>query len=165
MYEHARLPVSPQRFNIAGYCLAAQARHGRSQDGTDHRGRGVGSGGYRELDLMVRRLAGGLGALGLPPGERLMIRMDNDLEYILTFFAALAAGLVPLPSSAALTSEEAEFLLADPKLRCLPFRMIFHSRMPSRPRCGSCARSTSPSSPDPAIRLTTPTPPPRITVS
>jgi acyl-CoA synthetase (AMP-forming)/AMP-acid ligase II len=42
-----------------------------------------------------------------------MIRMDNDLPYILTFFAALAAGLVPLPSSAALTGEEAEFLLED----------------------------------------------------
>ena len=37
----------------------------------------------------------------------------NDLPYILTFFAALAAGLVPLPSSAALTGEEAEFLLED----------------------------------------------------
>ena len=68
---------------------------------------------YAEIDLAVRRLAGGLRALGLSPGSRLMIRMDNDLPYILTFFAALAAGLVPLPSSAALTSEEAEFLLAD----------------------------------------------------
>jgi acyl-coenzyme A synthetase/AMP-(fatty) acid ligase len=42
-----------------------------------------------------------------------MIRMDNDLPYILTFFGALAAGIVPLPSSAALTGEEAEFLLVD----------------------------------------------------
>jgi acyl-coenzyme A synthetase/AMP-(fatty) acid ligase len=42
-----------------------------------------------------------------------MIRMENDLSYILTFFGALAAGVVPLPSSASLTSEEAEFLLAD----------------------------------------------------
>jgi acyl-coenzyme A synthetase/AMP-(fatty) acid ligase len=115
MYEHARLPVSPQRFNIAGYCLAAQAATWPEKTALII----AGGGGrqrrwsYRELDLMVRLLAGGLGALGLPPGERLMIRMDNDLEYILTFFAALAAGLVPLPSSAALTSEEAEFLLAD----------------------------------------------------
>jgi acyl-coenzyme A synthetase/AMP-(fatty) acid ligase len=115
MNEHARLPLPPRRFNIARYCLAAQAL-----TWADRTALIIAGGGdrqrrwsYRELDLMVRRLAGGLTMLGLPAGERLMIRMDNDLEYILTFFAALAAGLVPLPSSAALTSEEAEFLLAD----------------------------------------------------
>ncbi|MBK8175793.1 MAG: acyl-CoA synthetase [Rhodospirillales bacterium] len=68
---------------------------------------------YSEIDTLVRRLAGGLRAMGLPRGARLMIRMDNDVWYIVTFFAALAAGLVPLPSSSALTSAEAEFLLVD----------------------------------------------------
>jgi acyl-coenzyme A synthetase/AMP-(fatty) acid ligase len=105
----------PARFNIARYCLAANAvampyktalivdsGRGEARRWT-----------YGDLDRAVRRLAGGLGRLGLAPGERLMIRMDNDVPYILTFFAALAAGLVPLPSSAALTGKEAEFLLTD----------------------------------------------------
>jgi acyl-coenzyme A synthetase/AMP-(fatty) acid ligase len=109
------LPPPPERFNIARYCLAEHAV-GRPDKtalivagGADLQRRWS----YSELDLMVRRLGGGLRTLGLSPGERLMIRMDNDLEYILTFFGALAAGLVPLPSSAVLTGEEAEFLLAD----------------------------------------------------
>ncbi len=114
-----QLPVvadpPPDHFNIARYCLAAPATAHPEKtaliiagdDGETRRW------SYGELELMVRRLAGGLGRLGLPPGARLMIRMDNGLPYILTFFAAFAAGLVPLPSSAVLTGEEAEFLLAD----------------------------------------------------
>ena len=110
-------PLSPPpvRFNIARYCLAANAAAMPDKTalivdsgvGEDRRW------SYGEFDRAVRRLAGGLGRLGLAPGERLMIRMDNDVPYILTFFAALAAGLVPLPSAAALTGEEAEFLLTD----------------------------------------------------
>lgn len=74
---------------------------------------------YLQIETAVLRLAGALGKLGLPYGERLMIRMDNDVGYVLTFFAAMAAGLVPLPSSAALTAEEAEFLLTDSAARAL----------------------------------------------
>ena len=105
----------PNRFNIARYCLAEPARR--------HPGKTAliiaGDGGrerrwnYAELDHAVRRLAGGLLEAGARPGERLMIRMDNDLPYLLAFFAGFAAGLVALPSSAALTADEADFLLGD----------------------------------------------------
>ena len=113
--NHCLLSTPPGQFNIARCCLAAQAAAHPNKTGLIVAGDGNRQRrwSYGELDLMVRRLAGGLRALGLTMGERLMIRMDNDLEYILTFFAALASGLVPLPSSAALTGEEAEFLLAD----------------------------------------------------
>ena len=105
----------PDRFNIARYCLSEPARR--------HPGKTAliiaGDGGaerrwsYADLDLAVRRLAGGLLAAGAKPGDRLMIRMDNDLPYLLAFFAGFAAGLVSFPSSAALTAGEAEFLLED----------------------------------------------------
>ncbi len=105
----------PERINITGHCLAEPARRHPDKtaliivgdEGREQRW------SYRDLDLAVRRLAGGLLRSGARPGERLMIRMGNDLPYLLTFFAGLAAGLVPLPSSAALTGEEAEFLLGD----------------------------------------------------
>lgn len=105
----------PDRFNLARYCLAAQAAAFPDKTaliiaGADAPARRWS---YGEIDAMVRRLAGGLQALGLPAGARTMIRTDNDLPYILAFFASMAAGYVPLPSSAALTGEEAEFLLTD----------------------------------------------------
>ena len=104
----------PPRLNIARYCIAAQAAQHPDKTALIVAGLGAPQRlSYGALDLAVRRLAGGLHRLGLPQGARLMIRMDNDTPYIVTFFAALAAGLVPLPSAAALTSEEAEFLLAD----------------------------------------------------
>lgn len=68
---------------------------------------------YRQLDEAVRRTAAGLRRLGLEPGARIMIRMGNTSDYALMFFGAIAAGAVPLPSSAQLTEEEADFLLAD----------------------------------------------------
>lgn len=112
MTEQPALP--PEHFNIARYCLLAATTMPdktaliiAGADGEAARWT------YGELELMVRRLAGGLGRLNLPPGSRLMIRMDNGIAYVLTFFAAFAAGLVPLPSSAALTGEEAAFLLED----------------------------------------------------
>ncbi len=68
---------------------------------------------YGALDLAVRSIAAGLLAEGFKPGQRLMIRMPNTSDYALVFFGALAAGLVPLPSSSQLTESEAAFLLED----------------------------------------------------
>lgn len=115
----------PDRFNLARYCLQPAAR-----DWPDKLALvvvsdpAVGDAGlecwtYRELELAVRRLASGLGSLGLTPGSRVMLRMGNTSDYALLFFAAIAAGLVPLPSSAQLTEGEADFLLADAEVSVL----------------------------------------------
>ena len=109
----------PVRFNMAQYCLAAAAHatpdkvalivvsdaHAPATEAEQWT--------YRQLDSAVRRTAAGLRQLGVPPGARVMIRMGNTSDYALMFFGAIAAGAVPLPSSAQLTEEEADFLLAD----------------------------------------------------
>jgi len=74
---------------------------------------------YAELDLAVRRLAAGFSSLGLPPGARIVIRRGNDLSYVLSFFAAIAAGYVALPSSAQLTDEEIAHLVRDSQASAL----------------------------------------------
>ncbi|CAK0742925.1 AMP-dependent synthetase and ligase [uncultured Gammaproteobacteria bacterium] len=108
-------PSPPARINIARHCLTDHAHSQPDKTALIIAGPGGSERrwSYAELDLAVRRLAGGLLALGARPGDRLMIRMDNDLPYVLAFFAGLAAGLISFPSSAALTEEEAEFLLED----------------------------------------------------
>ncbi len=111
--------LPPVRFNMARYCLASAARatpdkvalivasdaHAPAEETERWT--------YAQLDEAVRRVAAGLRQLGLEPGARLMIRMGNTSDYALLFFGAIAAGCVPLPSSAQLTEEEADFLLAD----------------------------------------------------
>lgn len=49
---------------------------------------------YRELDREVSRLASGLLALGLQPGDRVGIWSPNRLEWVLTQFATARAGLI-----------------------------------------------------------------------
>ena len=104
----------PARFNLARYCLAENARAQPERVALTV----VGDAGalrltYRELDDEVRRMAAGLQALGLPRGARAMIRMGNEANAALAYFAVIAAGHVALLASSQLTFEEADFLRED----------------------------------------------------
>lgn len=68
---------------------------------------------FAEIENAVLRIAAALRAAGLEPGARIMIRLENTSTYALLFFAAIAAGYVPLPTSSQLTDREAAFLLQD----------------------------------------------------
>ena len=111
--------LPPARFNMARYCLQAAVRATPDKVAlivvSDAHAPVVEAEcwTYRQLDDAVRRTAAGLHGLGLEPGARVMIRMGNTSDYALLFFGSIAAGCVPLPSSAQLTEEEADFLLAD----------------------------------------------------
>jgi acyl-coenzyme A synthetase/AMP-(fatty) acid ligase len=104
----------PARLNLARYCLAENARTQPKKTAITI----IGDDGalrftHGELDDKTRRLAAGLAALGLPRGARVMIRMGNEANAALAYFAAIAAGYVALLASAQLTFEEATFLCAD----------------------------------------------------
>lgn len=115
----------PARFNMARYCLSQAASTMPDKlalivvSNLDDSDAGVERWTYAQIDDAVRRVAAGLLDQGLMPGTRIMIRMGNTSDYALLFFGALAAGLVPLPSSAQLTEEEADFLLKDADARVL----------------------------------------------
>ncbi|GJD98205.1 acyl-CoA synthetase [Methylobacterium isbiliense] len=114
---HARPPDSPPpaRFNAARYCLEANARTHPDKPALILVGDGDRAEvlSFGEVDRAVRAVAAGLLDLGLNPGSRVMIRMGNDADYAIVYFAALAAGLVAQPSSPQLTAAEAAFLLRD----------------------------------------------------
>jgi acyl-coenzyme A synthetase/AMP-(fatty) acid ligase len=107
--------LPPERFNLARYCL-----DGRNAEktalivtGTETR-----AWTYGEIEDLVLRIGEGLRREGLEPGDRLLMRMGNSLDYALTFFAANAIGAVPVPLSSMLTTFEVDRLIADctPKL-------------------------------------------------
>ncbi|MCJ2131923.1 acyl-CoA synthetase [Methylobacterium sp. E-045] len=103
----------PARFNAARHCLAENAR--LRPDKTALIMAGAEGGAFHltfaEADRAVRGIAAGLLSLGLRRGDRVMIRMGNEADYVLVYFGALAAGLVALPSSPQLTPAEAAFLM------------------------------------------------------
>ncbi|UWQ17560.1 class I adenylate-forming enzyme family protein [Jannaschia sp. M317] len=54
----------------------------------------------------VEARAGGFRARALPQGARILLRLGNTPDFPITYLAACAAGLVPVPTSAQLTASE-----------------------------------------------------------
>src|ERR1700730_14679249 len=80
---------------------------------------------FGELDLAVERVARGLIACGLKPGERIGIWAPNCAEWILTMFAAARAGLVLVNINPAYRSTELKFALRLVGCRALVFAPRF----------------------------------------
>jgi fatty-acyl-CoA synthase len=71
---------------------------------------------YADLRHQVDRLAAGLIALGLKPGERIGIWSPNRIEWILTLYAAAKAGLILVNINPAYRLAELEYALN--KVQC-----------------------------------------------
>lgn len=117
----------PSPFNLAAYVLAAGACV------PDKVALSLISPGAREdwsfeaLIAAVRGTATGLLAAGLKPGDKVLMRLGNTPDFPLAYLGALAAGLVAVPTSAALTEEEVarivktldpQAVLRDPAVAC-----------------------------------------------
>lgn len=96
----------PDPFNLAAYVLAAADRTpdkialqivGRS---------GAERWSYAALAGAVRGIGTGLLAAGLTPGDRVLLRLGNTVDFPLAFLGAIAVGLVPIPTSSQLTAPE-----------------------------------------------------------
>src|SRR5580658_10628159 len=80
---------------------------------------------FAELDRAVERVARGLVACGLEPGERIGIWAPNCLEWLLTLFGAARAGLVLVNINPAYRTSELEFALRLVGCRALIFAPRF----------------------------------------
>ncbi|MEU7810885.1 AMP-binding protein [Pseudonocardia sp. NPDC049154] len=74
---------------------------------------------YAELDTRANRLAQGLLAHGLAPGDRVAVWLGNRIEYVETYLACARAGLVVVPLNIRFTAGEAWFVLDDSGTRAL----------------------------------------------
>lgn len=120
----------PTPFNMAAYVLAhadaqpeklAMAILGR--DDTE-------SWTYGALQKAVLGTASGLLAAGLAPGAHVLLRLANTVDFPIAYLGAIAAGLVPVPTSSQLTAPELAtvtkqiapaLVLQDPGLPAPPF--------------------------------------------
>ena len=74
---------------------------------------------YDELTAEVRRVAGGLVAIGVRPEERVLLCMTDDVELATGVLAAMYVGAVAVPSSTMLTGGELGRLVTDSRARVL----------------------------------------------
>ena len=60
---------------------------------------------YGEINAMANRLARFLLAQGVAPGDRVVLLLENSLQYVASYYGALKAGGVAVPLNCELKSE------------------------------------------------------------
>jgi len=99
----------PPRFNFAAHLLARNAvRPEKLAYVDDQRQLSYGA-----LARRVRQVAGGLADLGLARGDRMLLALEDCVDWPALFLGALHAGVVPVAVSTILQPDEYAFLLAD----------------------------------------------------
>jgi len=74
---------------------------------------------YGEFADRVARLAGGLRARGLDPGDRVLLSLENCGEFFEQLFGCWAAGLCAVPANARLHPREVEYIAENSGARLL----------------------------------------------
>lgn len=99
-------PPCPTPFNLADHALwsaeAAEDKIALAVMGPARAERWS----YGRLRAAVLGMAGGLQAMDLPMGARILLRLDNSPAFPVAFLGAIAAGHVPVPTAAGLTPGE-----------------------------------------------------------
>jgi len=96
----------PTPFNLAAHVLAGADRHPDRIALQIVGLTGAERWSYVRLAAAVGGVGTGLLALGLIPGDRVLLRLGNSLAFPLAYLGCIAAGLVPVPTSAQLTAPE-----------------------------------------------------------
>src|SRR6476659_540518 len=68
---------------------------------------------YAQLWDGAARVAGGLRACGIRPGERVALRLPNGADWVVAFFGAQLAGAVAVPVNTRFSNTEVEYVVAD----------------------------------------------------
>lgn len=113
IFDHGPPPPCPAPFNLAAYVLSrARALRGKtslaviSPEGADEWT-------YADLEAAVLGTASGFIDLGLRPGDRLLMRLGNCVEFPICYLAALAIDVIPIPTSSLLTEPEVTRIAED----------------------------------------------------
>ena len=68
---------------------------------------------FRELDALSNRVANGLVAIGVTPGDRVGLFGPNCWEWLVSYYGIAKAGAVVNPLSSMLTADEVQYAVTD----------------------------------------------------
>lgn len=102
----------PALFNLAAHVLAAGAADPDKIALSILRASGAERWSYARLIAAVRGTATGLLQAGLVPGDIVVMRLGNTVEFPIAYLGAIAAGIVPVPTSSQLTEREVAKILS-----------------------------------------------------
>ncbi|MCX7559858.1 class I adenylate-forming enzyme family protein [Sulfitobacter sp. F26204] len=102
----------PDPFNLAAYVLQAGTETPDKTALSILSTEGCSDLSYAALIAAVRGTATGLLGENLSPGDIVLMRLGNTPDFPIAYLGALAAGLVPVPTAAALTADEVVRIIA-----------------------------------------------------
>lgn len=82
---------------------------------------------WAQIDHEVDALAAGLLQRGVRAGDRIAMLCGNSVEFVVSYFAILRAGLIAVPLNPAYTAPEVAVLLADSGARIMLFAQPLHT--------------------------------------
>lgn len=106
LFDQGPPPPCPSPFNLAASVLGRAGTLGEKTALAVIAPGSVETWTYRELEAAVRGVATGLLREGLEPGDRLLMRLGNSVDFPICFLAAIAIDVIPVPASALLTKSE-----------------------------------------------------------
>ncbi|WP_299416911.1 class I adenylate-forming enzyme family protein [uncultured Sulfitobacter sp.] len=109
VFDHGPPPPCPAPFNMAAHVLG---HADMAPDKIALSILGVEEWTYAALKAAVLGTATGLLQAGAKPGARILMRLGNTIDFPIAYLGALAAGLVPVPTAAALTAREVAPMIA-----------------------------------------------------
>jgi acyl-coenzyme A synthetase/AMP-(fatty) acid ligase len=133
IFDQGPPPPCPTPFNLAAYVLGEAKRHGSKIALEVISPLGSERWSYAKLEAAVLGTASGFLSAGLRPGDRLLMRLGNSVEFPICYLAALAADIIPVPTSSLLTAPEVTRLAED-----ISPRLIVAEEglaVPAEPRC------------------------------
>lgn len=113
VFDHGPPPPCPQPFNLAAHVLRRASdlpgKVALSVLGPE----GADDWTFARLEAAVRGTGTGLLQAGLNPGDIVLMRLGNTVEFPIAYLGAIAAGIVPVPTSSQLTAPETAKMIAD----------------------------------------------------
>ncbi|OSQ45755.1 class I adenylate-forming enzyme family protein [Marivita geojedonensis] len=111
VFDNGQWPPCPQDFNLTAHVLAAADRLPDKIALAVVKPTGAQRWSYDRLRSAILGTATGFLQSGLSPGDRLLMRVGNSVEFPVAYLAAIAVGIAPIPTSSQLTEPEVQVLI------------------------------------------------------
>lgn len=98
-----------QEFNFAQYLIALNLHRPQKVAFIDD----DESLNYGDLADRISRTAGGLSQLGINPGERVLLILQDSNDFPVAFLGAIYAGIVPIPVNTLMTEQDYQYFIED----------------------------------------------------
>ncbi|WP_299741674.1 class I adenylate-forming enzyme family protein [uncultured Tateyamaria sp.] len=113
------MPPCPSPFNMAAHVLGRADTQPQKVALSVVNGDQATSMTYETLKRAVLGTGGGFLAAGCAPGDIVLLRLGNTIDFPIAYLGALAVGLVPVPTSAALTRPEVARIVSELRPRLI----------------------------------------------